>query len=392
MIAELRRMERDRFRAEVLASCGADAERIEELLRYNQNVFERPVAIPRFPLADEPFVAAWEEYARESESEGGFACLRRRFVQMRFPIAEGISQSEEYRRATRRGFSPTDGAGLSLRKPARLRIAVHPTAAGRIGLIITGDRADFVSLVRAFSMKNEPITVPDSMGACMIAGFNNWDRIARLRAQWESDRLAATDADWQAEFERIILRKELYQDRFIILSDGPYSGVAAVELGLQESEWRRLSLAIRRDHECTHYFTRRVLHSMRSNLIDELIADYIGIVAATGSFRADWFLRFLGLEEFPEYRETGRLSNYRGDPPLSDEAFVILQKLVHAAAGRLESFSQAAGLRATHYDQGRMLLVLSTLTLEELASEAAAELLRRGFAALNDQSNLERNP
>src|SRR5262245_26432505 len=148
MIAELRRMERDRFRAEVLASCGADADRIEELLRYNRNVFEHPAAIPRLPLDDEPFVAAaWEEYAREAETEGAYACLRRRFVQMRFPIAEGISQSEEYRRATRRGLSPADGAGLALRKPERLRIAIHPTAAGRIGLIITGDRADFVSLV-----------------------------------------------------------------------------------------------------------------------------------------------------------------------------------------------------------------------------------------------------
>lgn len=46
-------------------------------------------------------------------------------------------------------------------------------------------------------------------------------------------------------------------------------------------------------------------------MLDELIADYAGIVAAWGRYRADWFLRFVGLEDYPRYREGGRLQNYR---------------------------------------------------------------------------------
>jgi len=85
-------------------------------------------------------------------------------------------------------------------------------------------------------------------------------------------------------------RKELYQDRFIILSSGPYSGVAAAEMGVPEDEWRRISLTIRLEHECAHYLTRQILGSMRNSLLDELIADFAGIVAATDRYRADWFL------------------------------------------------------------------------------------------------------
>ncbi|MDT3702963.1 MAG: hypothetical protein ROZ36_07965 [Thermincola sp.] len=133
-------------------------------------------------------------------------------------------------------------------------------------------------------------------------------------------------------------QKELYQDKFIILSDGPYSAVPAESLGLSEEEWRRLSLIIRREHECTHYFTRRLFSAMRNNLLDELIADYMGIVSAVGSFRADWFLRFVGLEHYPQYRTGARLENYRGDPPLSDGAFKILWTLVKLAAERLEAY------------------------------------------------------
>lgn len=104
-------------------------------------------------------------------------------------------------------------------------------------------------------------------------------------------------------------------------------------------------------------------------MLDELIADYRGIVGATGYYRADWFLRFLGLESFPYYREGGRLQNYRGQPPLSDRAFKILQALVKAAAENLERFD------AEHTDklkdsniQPLMLTSLTYLTLEELAS------------------------
>ena len=67
------------------------------------------------------------------------------------------------------------------------------------------------------------------MGACMVAGYNNWDRIRRYRQQWSrknptnSGKLA-----WQQEFIRLIPQKHLYHDRFIILSNGVYSNVPSV--------------------------------------------------------------------------------------------------------------------------------------------------------------------
>jgi hypothetical protein len=105
---------------------------------------------------------------------------------------------------------------------------------------------------------------------------------------------------------------------------------------------------------------------MRNNLIDELIADYRGLIAATGRYRADWFLRFMGLESFPNYREGGRLQNYRGS--LSEESFKILQSLVVSAARNLESFErqQTNGIKSTG-----MLTTLCCLSLEELASDEA---------------------
>jgi hypothetical protein len=363
------------FRADVLANFGASASEVEELLAYNQNVFNRnrlthPVT---FPLAPEVHVTAWEVYAVAARVVGAFEALLSRLVQFRFPIQKGISQTDAYRAATRKGMSVdgmVEATGLVLTLPDQLQLIIHQSLAGPIPVLLAGNREDFVTLVQALTMRNEPKRVPASMGACIVSGFNNWDRIHSLRQQW-SARISGncSESSWAAEFQQIIPQKELYQDRFIILSDGSYSDVSARDMGLKDPEWQRLSLTIRLEHECTHYFTRRLFDSMRNNMLDELIADYRGIVAATGYYRADWFLHFLGLESFTNYREGGRLQNYRGQPPLSDGAFKILQALAIAAAENLERFDAeyADKLRDSNI-QPLMLMGLTYLTLEELAS------------------------
>ena len=364
-------------RARVLRNLGASESEVDELLRYNENLFRVPDPLPPFPLPDEPFVEAWEEYAREAAARGVFPVLSEALVQLRFPVAPGISETEAYQAATRRGVLPPDSApGLVLEAPERLRLFLHPTAAGRLPVLVAGARADFVGLVRALARKGEPEPVPDSMGALVVGGYVNWGRVARLRAAWEAGEVELGDrTEWSLGAIRD--RKELYQDRFVVLSDGPYSGVPASDMGMAEDEWRRLSLTIRLEHECAHYFTRRVLGSMRNALHDELIADYCGISAAAGRFRADWFLRFLGLEHPTQYRSGGRLEVYRGTPPLSDGAFAVLQRLVRRAAAHLEAADAGRGpeFRTTE-GRARVVLVLAGLTLEEVAAEDGASALR----------------
>jgi hypothetical protein len=112
----------------------------------------------------------------------------------------------------------------------------------------------------------------------------------------------------------------------------------------------------------------------------------------------------LGLESFPHYREGGRLQNYRGQPPLSDGAFKILQRLVKAAAKNLETFDRNYTQRISRGDckgerpkglasaspfapteqQTRMLMALTSLTIEELASSQAGDLLKQ-LTTISDQ-------
>ncbi len=371
----------------LFAAFGASPGDAAELAPYCDNPYQAAAlsAPPPLPLADEPFVPFWEKCAADAAVRGSAAALRDRLPQLCFPIREGISESAAYRAATRRGVPPAelpeDATGLPLRRPAELAIVLHPSAAGRIPLLISRCREDFESLVRALSRRNEPWPVPRAMGAQMVAGFNNWARLAELRQAWEATPPAErATPTWNAEMERLQGHRDLYQDRFILLSDGPYSGVAAAEVGVGEGRWRELSLTIRREHECTHYLTRRLFGAMRNNLLDELIADYLGVAVAAGRLRPEWLLRFLGLEDVPRYRAGGRLEIYRGSPPLSAGAFAVLQRLVVAAVAHLAAFDAARRPPlATPRDRGVLVTALCSLRLDELAAEDAPELLAAAY-------------
>jgi len=383
-------MENERFRRDVLAQLGAEPHEAEELIAYNTSSFDRSRLRDglTLPLEDEAFVEAWKRYADEAATEGVFPTLRGKLVQLSFPIREGISESDGYRAVARKGVDAReveDASGLALAASETLELTLHQTWAGRVPVLRVGHRDDFVALVRALTARNEPQHVPPSMGACTVAGYNNWDRVRQYRRRWEeTTRPTAPEEEWPREFRRLVPKKELYQDRFIILSSGPYSGVSADEMGMAEDEWTRTSLLIRREHECAHYFTQRVFASMQNNLLDELIADCAGIVAACGRFRAEWFLRFVGLEAFPRYRAGSRLENYRGEPPLSDGAFRVLQALVSRAAQGLERFNEEDSADIGS-DEGRprVLAALTGLTLEELASDESQTRLHDAFSEVS---------
>ena len=116
---------------------------------------------------------------------------------------------------------------------------------------------------------------------------------------------------------------------------------------------------------------------MRAHALDEIVADFAGIVAAAGRYRPDWAARFLGLEgEAPAFRAGGRLANYRG--ALGDRAFAVLVSLARAAVGALGEYDAARAHRdAGAAARGATLAALFALPLEALAApDGAARLLR----------------
>jgi hypothetical protein len=377
-------MDNRAFRKKVLQELGGTGPDVDELLHYNTNHFN-PTAFQsdlQLPEEDQPFVPIWAEYAEQAHEIGVFDTLKQHLVQLQFPIVEGVSTTSAYQQAVRKGITPsnhTQHRGLILNFPERLKLVIHQTVAGKIPVLIAHSREDFVTLLRALAMRNEPKRVPMSQGAAMLAGYNNWDRIHRLRTQFaQTSGEEYSEQTWRIRFKEIVPQKHLYQDSIILLSTEYYSGVSPAQLGLEASAWRKKSLTIRLEHESTHYVTKRIFGSMQNNLLDELIADCAGIIMAKGYFDANWFLSFMGLEHYPTYREGGRLQNYRGMPPLSDGAFKLLQHLIYCAAQNLEAVSKRFDTKhTTSQARNHFVMTLTGLTLEELAHNSFAQTIHR---------------
>jgi hypothetical protein len=377
-VGEPARLDEDRRRA-VWRAAGATERETDELIAYAASpLHSTPPPARHYPLPDAACVAAWERYAAAARAVGADAVLRRVFVQLRFPVRPGASADPTYLAATRRGVVPDDDPrGLVFARPDALQLFLHPTPAGRVPAILAEDRRDFEALVQAITRRNEPDPIPVSMGACMVSGYNNWDRVAEHRRAFATEHPEdRTGEAWAAAFQDLVPQPDLYQDRFMLLSSGPYSSVPAAAIPLPEAGWRTASIQLRLEHECTHYFTRQALGTMRKSLLDELVADYMGMVEALGRFDARVFLHFMGLEAYPRYREGGRLQNYRGSPPLSPGAFAVLPSIARRAAESLEAReSQCRPGRLGMADKARMIIALLTTGLEGLASEDAPALL-----------------
>ncbi len=121
--------------------------------------------------------------------------------------------------------------------------------------------------------------------------------------------------------------------RFIMLSAKPYSNVPASEMGLDEQVWADRSMIIRREHECTHYFTKQVFGISRNSIHDEIMADFFGIYEAFGYYKAEYFLRFMGISG----TSGGRLDFYTND--LSQNVKKAVSKTAETAASYLEKWS-----------------------------------------------------
>lgn len=191
---------------------------------------------------------------------------------------------------------------VAFASPDTLDISIYGSFAGKIPIIYVRDTADFEQLVTNIAYKGIRPEGIEKTGASFITGKTT---------------------------------------RFIILSAKPYSNVPALELGLSdENDWQEKSLLLRQAHECTHYFTKQTCGISNNILHDEIMADFIGMYEAFGFYKAEWFLRFMGIIE----GSGSRLMFYTKD--LSENVRKAVSELAVLSADGLERWLMTDSFKA----------------------------------------------
>ena len=237
--------------------------------------------------------------------------------QLRLPQVAGISDSDLYRQAVLRGEQlDTDaledaGPPPCWQQPQALTLWIAPHPAGAMPVLQTPSWADFELLVRALAHRGEPVALADGVHAQAISGLIHWGLIRQFGRQSRA--------------------------RLIVLHQAPYGSVSAAHVPgrLSDGAWLEASSTLRLEHELTHLATRRLLGEMRLNLLDELVADAMGMVAALGRFDAALFGRCLGIDALDQPIANGRWRSYTGE--LSYEEIQQAVALVMARSRELQT-------------------------------------------------------
>lgn len=255
-------------------------------------------------------------------------------------LTPGPDGPEQYRNVVLKGIPPVQKSLEHFQTSDGDSCRKEMTPAGAVWIITLEERADFELFLQLMCYRCAPEKIPATQGAVHVSGIVNRPKVDAWITSWKAAHPGASAEEWNAAFQAFQARKEDYTDTLIILSTGPYSAVPAADLGLEEAEWLRLSLIIRKTHECTHFVCRRLFPDQVEAVWDELTADAAGIYAALGRYEPAMAERFLGIREGRWIG--GRLSNYC--PEADETALQALSLKVHGLLARFaELFAAHSG-------------------------------------------------
>ncbi|MBR0031613.1 MAG: radical SAM protein [Treponema sp.] len=244
--------------------------------------------------------------------------LASKYYQLYFTPQKGMSTSEEYERVVLCGGKPDCFSDIAEGKISAESLPMPPgfcgserdrlffiqTPVGLVECVYLENRADFERLIQILVYHCEDTAVPETMEACTVRNLVNWRKVEAHKAEYLAD--GGNPFAWQEEFTK---RKENYRENLIIISKGVYSAVPAEEIGMETDSWIENSRRLRLYHECTHIICHDLFPEYVSPLWDEVLADCIGLCAATGSYNPAVAERLLGIDSHGWYNG-GRLENY----------------------------------------------------------------------------------
>ena len=252
--------------------------------------------------------------------------LARRFPQLYVAPAEGAQ--DVHRLASGRGIVLPGATLAHFEGSPQDELRVVGTPAGSVEVLFLERRDDFETFLRIIGHKSRLDPIARTVGAITYRGLADWGEVADTREAY----LAAGGDDWDGEFARLAREPGRFRAEIVVISEGPYSNVPAEETPFEPGEWVRVSREIRLHHECAHVVCRRVMPDDVLPVWDEVTADVVGLLCATGRYDRELAARFLGVTErgFAD----GRLSEY-----LDEEQTARIDEVaaeVYGACGRIE--------------------------------------------------------
>lgn len=252
----------------------------------------------------------------------------KRYPQLLLDICEGASASQQYRDVVLNGRSCEAYSDRILYIQSEYdKLYNIETDAGKAEILYVENRSDFERILRVLAYRCEPVDIAETTGAMTIRGIINHHKIRQRKMQL----MLTNPENFKEEFQKFLAEPEQYKDTLLVLSKGNYSAVAYGETKYDRQSWEQISFTIREYHELTHFISRKLYPKNKDTVRDEVLADCIGLLAATGEYSDSLARRFLGIGKAAPITG-GRLMNYvtpetlQGASDYADNIIRILKK------------------------------------------------------------------
>lgn len=244
------------------------------------------------------------ENVNRKQNKHPIEILSEDYPQLNLTIYKGASDSLLYRNIVQKGHQYIFKDQIFTLCPED-DLFTLASSYGKVLVIYLSIRQDFENIVRILRYRCEPEIIPKSMGAVMISGITNWRKIEKHKNEY----LSQGKEDWLLEFKRFTSEKKNYQEQIIVISRGGYSGINYYDTNYSLEKWEDVSKDIRIYHEYTHYLCRNMFLKNSDIIWEEIIADCMGILYATGEYDVRLAKKFLGIDQ-ERYTPGGRIENY----------------------------------------------------------------------------------
>ena len=217
--------------------------------------------------------------------------LAQRFPQLYVKPEEGAQ--EAYKLASGRGVAPEDATLAHFTGSPEDELRTVETPAGPIEVLFLEQRCDFETFLQIVGHKAQPVPIAPTVGAITYRGLADWGKVAAAHDAFK----AAGGDNWGDEFARLAKTPGAFRSEIIVISEGPYSNISADQTPYSPDEWTHVSREIRLHHECAHVVCRRTMPDNVLPVWDEVTADVVGLLCATGRYDAALAARFLGVSQ-----------------------------------------------------------------------------------------------
>ncbi len=269
---------------------------------------------PDLPLPEQATDCWWRQWFDKVPETERFNKLRFVLPQLYIKPHNGARSSDIYKRLVLRGdpITPQDqNMRLYLNDENGLKFSLVDHSCGVLPVLSFNNLEDFVSVLCCLANRCEPFEIKSSVHSHAIGGLIHWGLIKDI------DRSARA--------------------QLLLLHNAPYSSLPSKLIPGHPSdyEWLDLSHTWRLNHEIAHIYCRQLVGEMRINLLDELLADYIGMRASLGIFSADLFRLGLGLSTEAQLSNDSRACTYISELNSTDQKLAC--KAVIARSIELEA-------------------------------------------------------